>query len=215
MATKQKVEDFIGKKYNRLTVIGDGGVIRMATAVVCKCDCGKEVTCVLYSIKSGSTKSCGCYNTDRITKHGLRYHPLYKIWQDMKGRCTSPKYENYKDYGGRGIKVCDEWLNDPAAFINWGINNGYKKGLWVERKNNDGHYTPENSTFDTPKIQSRNRRSNVWVEHNGKKMIISDWAKEIGISEWLLADRLRRKWPIEKAMSNKKYSSGGNVIGYF
>ena len=91
---------------------------------LCKCDCGKEVIVQGAHLRSGKTKSCGCYQRDkqrnRLTRHGYSGPPLYKCWHAMKRRCTIPKDESYKNYGGRGITVCDEWL-DPINFIEWAL----------------------------------------------------------------------------------------------
>jgi len=89
--------------------------------------------------------------------HGYRYHPLYRVWTEMKQRCSNKKYNSYKDYGGRGITVCDEWF-DPKIFIEWCLSNGWKKGLFIDRRDNDGNYEPGNCRFITPKESAKNRK---------------------------------------------------------
>lgn len=111
----------------------------------------------------------------------------------MKTRCYNEKCKSFKDYGLRGIIVCDEWLNDTLAFYNWAINNGYKKGLQIDRIDNDGNYEPTNCRWVTKKEQARNRRTNRWLEYNGERMLISDWAIKLGVNFTSLWGILKRK----------------------
>ena len=123
--------------------------------------CGTEFKTCISSVKSGETKSCGCYNIKRSresnTKHGLGYTRLYKIWKNMKDRTFNPKCNYYLDYGGRGITICEEWL-DVQNFYTWAMANGYSDELSIDRINNDGNYCPENCRWTTQIIQSRNQR---------------------------------------------------------
>lgn len=113
-------------------------------------------------MRSGHTKSCGCFNRDaageRGTTHGLYKHRLYAIWGSMKSRCLNQKKHNYHHYGGRGITVCPEWLDDAAVFIEWAEANGAAPGLQIDRIDNDGGYSPDNCRFVTPKENMNNRR---------------------------------------------------------
>ena len=126
--------------------------------------CGTEFKTMLHNVKRGTTKSCGCYQKRRTkevnTKHGLEATRLYNIWLKLKDRVLNPKNKNYNDYGGRGITICEEWKNDPIAFYNWAISNGYEenKGLSIDRIDNDGNYCPENCRWTTKTIQGRNTR---------------------------------------------------------
>lgn len=136
-----------------------------ATYVDVKCNCGSIKSVKLCHITSGSTKSCGCIikinKTDRITEHGNSRHPLYRIWYLMKYRCFNEKSSSYKYYGGRGITVCDKWSEDYFAFSSWAINNGWKKGLEIDRKNVNGNYEPGNCRFVTRTENMRNIRNNT------------------------------------------------------
>jgi hypothetical protein len=134
-----------------------------------QCECGNTVDSDLHSLRSGYRKSCGCLHIEAAidnclsrTKHGFarrgKYHPLYKVWSTMKERCSSPKNWKYKDYGARGIFVCDEWKDDPEAFITWALANGWAKGLLLDREDNDGPYAPWNCRFVTPTISANNQR---------------------------------------------------------
>ena len=124
--------------------------------------CGTEFKTMLYKVKSGHTKSCGCYNKRRIketnTKHGLIETRLYTIWANIKDRTLNPKYKKYNDYGGRGINICEEWKNDFMSFYAWAMTNGYSDELSIDRIDNDGGYSPENCRWTTKTIQRRNTR---------------------------------------------------------
>jgi len=117
--------------------------------------CGLEFRCHISYIVSGHTKSCGCIK--RLGKHKLRDHPLYYVWHSMKSRCLNPKSTSYHNYGGRGIKVCKEWIDSFVSFYDWAIKT-YDKGLELDRIDNNGDYTPDNCRFVSGIVQSRNTR---------------------------------------------------------
>ena len=118
--------------------------------------CGKEFECLQQNVKKGNTKSCGCQSVKFKNPHGLRYHRLYDTWRDMKGRCYNPKSTNYTDYGGRGIKVCDRWL-DIKNFIE-DMYPSYQEGLTLDRIDVNGNYEPDNCRWTTKEVQNRNNR---------------------------------------------------------
>ena len=126
--------------------------------------CGEQFRTQIRSVKSGETKSCGCYNKrllkERKTKHNLSNTKLYRIWRGIKDRTLNLKTVDYINYGGRGITICDEWKNDFKSFYDWAVLNGYEenKGLSIDRINNDGNYEPENCRWTTSTIQNRNTR---------------------------------------------------------
>jgi len=154
-----KLIDLVGKKFGLLHVVkqvGSRGKTRKIPYWLCKClGCGKYKEIAGRSLRDGRSKSCGCSWGEN---HGLRHHPLYVVWANMKSRCYSFTNERYKDYGGRGIIVCDQWLNTPSIFISWATNNGYKTGLQIDRFNNDLSYTPENCRFVTNGENALNTR---------------------------------------------------------
>ena len=121
-----------------------------------KCHCGTEFKCVQQSVKSGKTTSCGCYQKQMVTTHGLRSHRLYKTWISMIHRCHNPKARGYENYGGRGIKVCNEW-NNAQNFIN-DMHPSFKEGLSLDRIDNNKGYSKENCRWATREIQGRNTR---------------------------------------------------------
>lgn len=158
-----KINDLTGKKFGKLTIIKYYGSNKNGRALwLCKCECGNYKIILGNSLLSKSTLSCGCYNKEsaskRFTKHNFSNTKLYKVWQGMKTRCYNPKFIYYRNYGGRGITICDEWLNNFKNFYNWAINNGYKEGLTIDRINNDGIYEPSNCRWITRAEQNRNQR---------------------------------------------------------
>jgi hypothetical protein len=124
--------------------------------------CGNEFKTVIANVKRKHTNSCGCYNKIKVSestkKHGLFRTRLYNIWTNMKMRVYNPQHTNYKDYGGRGITICDEWKNDFMSFYNWAMSNGYSDELSIDRIDNNGNYEPNNCRWTTKTIQSRNQR---------------------------------------------------------
>ena len=115
--------------------------------------CGTEFKANTYDINRGYIKSCGCY----VRKHNLSHTRIYKIWRDIKSRTLNPKNKQYNDYGGRGITICEEWL-DIHNFYDWAMDNGYSEGLSIDRIDNDGNYEPSNCRWTTRTIQTRNQR---------------------------------------------------------
>lgn len=136
----------------------------------------------------------------RYQRHGRAYDPAIKVWQAMIGRCTNPSDCNYRNWGGRGIKVCDRWL-DANDFCDWAHANGYQRGLTIERIDNDGDYCPENCCWVTKGAQARNRRTTHWIIVRGRKMTLTDAEREFGVIRQTILHRLNRGWSAERAVS--------------
>ena len=205
-----RFEDLTGKRFGRLTVLrrAPNYSTSPTTRWYCLCDCGKETIATLPMLKNGKALSCGCYGRERVkevvTKHGGRNTRLYHIWSMMKQRTDNPKHTAYKNYGGRGIEVCKEWHDDFQSFREWAYSAGYSDNLSIDRIDNDGNYEPKNCRWVNTVDQNRNQRSNIVLEYDGKKQLMSDWARELGISVQALSRRINiLHWPLDRALSEK------------
>lgn len=182
-------QDLTGKKTGRLTVIGfshSEGNPSYITVWDCKCECGKVIKVRIGAINSNKIKSCKkCSVKDRVLPH--KKHPLYHIWSSMKDRCSNHNVSNYHRYGGRGIRVCDEWINDYEAFYEYSIKL-YKEGLQIDRINNDGNYEPNNIRWVTNAKNMRNSSMAILTEEKVLQIRksdeqVSELAKEYGVAK--------------------------------
>lgn len=215
-------EDLTGRKFNRLTAIEYIG----NKTWLCKCECGNIVKVKAYDLKNGRTKSCGCLNRERMQelgksnkgkesplkgrKFGTKIHEydkcgrrLYRIWQNMHGRCNNDSSGNY---GNRGITYCKEWENF-APFRDWALANGYDDTLTIDRIDVNGNYEPDNCRWVSRKIQNRNTRRNIFITYKGETHCLKDWEIITGLpvqqrytkcgwsAEKCLTEPLRQKKP--------------------
>lgn len=175
--------DLTGQRFGRLIVLerAEDHITKSGKKVKrwnCLCDCGNKKIVRHGELRNGHTQSCGCLHKEKVgamnRTHGLsaKHDRLYPLWKSIKYRCYNKNSKSYKDYGGRGIKMCDEWLNNPKAFCDWAINNGYKedktdKGvnmLTIDRIDVNGNYCPENCRFVTNEVQAKNKRNSISEE---------------------------------------------------
>ena len=197
------MNDLTGKRFGKLVAIEAVGRDKHRYVVWrCKCDCGKE--CIVSAGNIKKTKSCGCWNTEAIimrnTSHGGSQSKLYKVWASIKQRCSNSKNKRYKDYGGRGITLCDEW-KDFEPFKEWALENGYREGLQLDRVDNNKGYSPNNCRFVEAKENCRNKRDNVFITVENKTGTISEWAEMSGIPAKAISKRLKAGWGAKDAVS--------------
>ena len=202
-------KDLTGLKFGKLLVLERDKSIKKHLYWKCRCDCGNIVIKRTDSLNDNS--SCGCYTNklksikNQTRKHSLWGHDLYKRYWKIKQRCYNENGKYYYNYGGRGITICDEWLdaeNGVQNFYNWAIANGYKKELTIDRIDNNKGYSPENCRWITKNEQELNKRSNRNFTWNGETHCIAEWARLLGFTRDCLYHRLvRKKWDIDKAMT--------------
>lgn len=195
--------DITGERFGKLTVLGkskmqDGNGLLWD----CLCDCGNKKTVRGFNLRKGKTKSCGCIRKEKPNgeKHGMSNSRLYSVWSNMKTRCCNKNNRAYPRYGGRGIKVCDEW-NNPESFIEWALDNGYSDKLTLDRIDNDGNYCPNNCRWVSMKDQENNTSRNVLIEFNGELKTFSQWCENFNLPYNTVHKRVFvLKWDFEKAI---------------
>jgi hypothetical protein len=199
-------EMYIGKKFGRFVVesICDGYKNRSISKVSCVCECGKRKDVLLRNVLNGKSSSCGCYRSQRIreiaTTHGLSNSRTYGIWNGMIQRCTNSNRRGFPDYGGRGIGVCQRWLNSFEAFLE-DMGHPPSRKHSIERIENDGNYEPVNCRWATSREQSLNKSTNRWITFGGRTQCLEDWAKETGIDKTTIFNRLKAGWEASKALA--------------
>lgn len=222
---KEIYKDITGQKSGRLTAIKRVGSNKNGNSIwLCECDCGNKTKVRLPDLTSNRTKSCGCLQKEKASKiskiHGLSINKsgdrprLYRIWLNMKQRCNNQNASKYKNYGGRGISVCNEW-KDYINFHNWSKNNGYKDSLTLDRINNNGDYCPDNCRWVTYREQNLNSSQNHLITYNGQTMTITEWAEYLNIKRATLYSRiLEYGWPVEKAINTSTRKWEKPIIKY-
>lgn len=200
-----KFIDIVGNRYNNLVVVErlpniKGGI----TVWKCLCDCGNYTIVRGHNLKNGAVKSCGCLkNTTKPSlKHNMSNTRIYREWANMKRRCYTPSIKSYKDYGGRGITVCNEWKESFESFMKWALNNGYADNLTIERKDTNGNYCPENCEWIPLNQQQKNRRNCRLINYNGQTMTLTEWCKKLNLPFNRIHYRLYSLgWSFERAIS--------------
>jgi hypothetical protein len=209
-----KFEDLSNKKFNKLLVIKriEDYITpkgNHTTQWLCICECGNQTKALSRELKNGHKKSCGCL-LEEFKIHGLSHNPLYGILSRMYSSCYNNKYCDYEYYGGRGITLCDQWNKNMVGkkqsminFYNRSMGNGYKKGLTIDRINNNGNYSPDNCRWATVKEQCNNRRSNHILFYKNEKFTMQQASEKFNINYHTLKCRLKRGWSVEKSLETK------------
>lgn len=196
--------DLTGQRIGRLLVQERRGSANWGSPMwLCKCDCGNWCLVASSNLRKNHTQSCGCLQRERTaevhTTHGQAHTRIYNIWNTMVARCHRKNTKAYPEYGGRGITVCDEWMNCFQSFYLWAMANGYNDELSIDRVDNDKGYSPSNCRWVTVYTQANNKRSNITVEYNGESRTVAEWAKILGIKYATLRKRLEEGWSVEDA----------------
>jgi len=192
----------IGVRSGKLLVIANDGINHSREPMVLvKCDCGNTKKVIWWSVKYGKTLSCGCYNKEMTSKskksHGLsNKHQLYFKWKAIKTRCHNRNTKDWDNYGGRGILMSEYWASDFQKFYDWAIDNGWKKGLDIDRIDNNCGYYPENCRFITRSANSRNKRNNVLVLYKNETKTLVEWCEVLKIKYKSAHNRIRLGWSI-------------------
>lgn len=195
-----------GQVFNCLTVTDRSVFVRQANGrnrrhYVCICVCGNETLVTSWNLCRGHTKSCGCLCFKRSVGNkvvGLSRHDLYQTWDKMMRRCYSAADPAYYRYGGRGIVVCERW-HSVANFIS--DLHPRPKGHTLDRKDNNGNYSPDNCRWATRGQQNSNRKDNLFVTYNGRTQTVSEWSRETGLGPSTIAGRIRLGWPVSRLFS--------------
>ena len=201
-----------GDRFNRWAVVKEVAKRNNKRYFLCRCECGNTGIVSISNLSGGHSKSCRCYERELNkllkTTHGGSKTRLYEIWSGMKKRCLNARHHAFKYYGGRGITVCEEWLNF-TGFQTWAFANGYHGDLTIDRIDNDGNYDEGNCRWVPISAQNNNKSSSRSITFRGTTKTLIDWSRELGISYTTLHGRLRRGWPVESALTvppKKEYS---------
>lgn len=215
-SSKNKPKDMTGMKFGHLTVIEEvkdkseapENLRGLGVLWRCQCDCPNHTIVIVPGgrLRSQKNLSCGCQAINKVD--GESKTDIYNVYRDMIYRCTNPNDPAYKDYGERGIGVCEDWMPRLVNgrnvgyfnFKDWALSHGYSKGLSIDRENNNGGYSPDNCRFVTMKVQNNNRRSNRLVEYNGETKTSTELAEEMGMNPYTFRHRLNRGMSVEDAI---------------
>ena len=203
--------DLTGQIFGRLKVLKKHGINKRGeTLWICECSCGELTKATTYQLRSGSKKSCGCLKNEmgkiNFTKHGESHSRLHSLWTGVKSRCNNPNHKQYKDYGGRGIKVCEEWDKNFISFRDFMLSIGYDEALpigeqTIERINVNGNYEPSNCKLITKREQNFNKRCNHKVTYKGVTKTLVEFAEEYNLDVENLYNRINNYgYTIEEAI---------------
>jgi len=193
--------DLVDQTFNYLTVKSFYDVYRGNARWKCECICGRYTLVLASHLKNGGVQSCGClriYNCHGIITHGMTDTPTYSSWQAMHQRCYNKNHLSYSDYGGRGIKVCEEWHIFETFFKDMGLR---PEGKTLDRLDVNDNYYNDNCVWSTIEEQANNKTSTTFVYYNDKYMSTRRWEKYLGFKSGVIRERLRAGWSIERALT--------------
>lgn len=221
----KEFKDLVGQKFNRLKVIGFSNKTNKHKDRywLCQCECkDKTIKEVMeYHLVNGKIKSCGCLTREKRAEMNKEnkfrnkyphYKRIYSIYDGMRKRCYRKNKDNYEHYGGRGITICDEWLNDFMSFYNWAINNGYQDDLTIDRIDNDGNYEPDNCRWATWEEQFYNKSDTVYITIDGESKTILEWCKISGLTYSAFWQRYNKAGMTTKEELLKPLKQGMKII---
>lgn len=217
---KGNILNLVGRRYGRLTVVSFHDMEKSRARWLCNCECGNVVVARSGALQRGSKQSCGCllpYVNGVLNRTHGQGHPKartseYRTWEGLQQRCCNPSYHSFANYGGRGITVCDRWRNGEGGigpFECFIADMGMKPSALhsIDRVDVDGHYSPENCRWATPKQQSRNRRDCHYVECAGRRMALIEACEVSGVKYTLVQQRIARGETFSEAISRPSRSS--------
>ncbi len=205
--------DLTNQRFGKLLVLEEKGRKYGEVAWLCQCDCGKKSVATSANLRRGNSRSCGCGRAGNgrgarfKPTHGMTGSPEYEAWHAMIRRCENPRAIGWKNYGGRGVKVCDRWRHSSKDFLE-DMGRRPSPSHSLDRIDSNGNYTPENCRWATLKEQHRNRRDNAYVNYKGETRCVSEWAETVGMNPELLRDRLRYGWTMERAWNEPVRNKG-------
>ena len=197
--------DLTGKRFGRLTVLRRVDNYRKSNCILyeCECSCENKTKCVVDSgsLTSGHTQSCGCLRLEKVREvcgkwFTLEDKQIIGRFNGMIQRCYNKNCDAYPEWGGRGIYICDEWLNDPEKFVEWSKANGFKPDLWIDRIDNNGPYAPWNCRWVDQTVQANNKRTNHYVDIDGTRHTVAEWARLAGLDYFFLIYKLKRGYEL-------------------
>lgn len=220
--------DLTGRRFGKLLVLQRDGEYRYKNGhgtiprYLCQCDCGNTVYVLANSLRSGNQTSCGCEKDKYFHKtHEMSKSRLYKAWIGMKSRCYNRNSDGYSNYGGRGIKICDEWIGEYGFenFSKWAYANGYdenaKRGeCTIDRIDVNGNYEPSNCRYADSKMQATNKRNSIHIEYNGEIHSPNEWDDIMGLRKGTVYRRIHENgWSVERAIITPIISKYSHVEG--